>query len=161
MNRFRIPVSIATGFLALSCLSNAKAEPASNGLSEALRACIDESDDMLRLACYDREIADFSPTAASVPAIGPGEPASSEEKFGKAPERSKNELMELTATVVKVSKGANLKFIVWLDNGQVWQQKYSGKFRIQVGDQVTINKGKFGGYSLTRKGRRSSVTRVQ
>ena len=62
MNRFCIAVFVAAGFLTLFCLSDAKAEPASNDLPEALRACIDEPDDALRLACYDREIACRSST---------------------------------------------------------------------------------------------------
>ena len=168
MNRFCIPVSIAAGFLALSCLSDAKAEPASSDLSAALRVCIDESDDKLRLACYDREVAELSqpaaelsPTVADAPAPGPGEAAASEKKFGIPPKPDKNELMELTATVVKFSKGANIKVTVWLDNDQVWRQKYSAKFRMKVGDQVIIKKGSFGGYTLIRKGRQIAVTRVQ
>ena len=186
VNRSYIPVSIAAGFLALSCLPDAKAEPASNDLPEALRACIEESDDALRLACYDREIAELTPIEANVPAPGPGEAASSEdkqvapvlsasqapdvaqatersevEKFGTTPKYEKKGLMELTATVVEFSKGANSILTVSLDNGQVWRQKYSGKFRVQVGDQVTIKKGDFGGYTLIRKGRRITVRRVQ
>ena len=102
------------------------------------------------------------PVAASAPVADPVDTASSEEKFGVAPKREDNkELMELTATVVKVSFGANRIFTVRLDNDQIWRQEYMGTFHIKAGDVVTITKGSFGGYSLTRKGRRAKVTRVQ
>jgi hypothetical protein len=100
--------------------------------------------------------------AASAPAADPVDTASSEKKFGIiSKSEKKEEFMELTATVVKVSIGTNHIFTVRLDNDQVWRQKYSGTFHIKAGDVITIAKGGFGGYSLKRKGRRVSVNRVQ
>jgi len=162
MIRTCIPLSIFAGLLALSSLSVVKAESALTDLPEALQECINESDDTLRLACFDREMRKLSQTAISAPAADPVDKASSEEKFGVTPKREENEeLMKLTATVVKVSVGATRIFTIWLDNDQIWQQKYSGTFHIKAGDEVTIAKGSFGGYSLFRNGRKVSVNRVQ
>ena len=162
MIRTCIALSIFTGSLALSFLSVVKAESASTDLPEALQECVHESDDTLRLACFDREMGKLSQAGASEPAADPVDTASTEEKFGVAPKREDNkELMELTATVVKVSFGANRIFTVRLDNDQVWRQEYMGTFHIKAGDVVTITKGSFGGYSLMRNGRRAKVTRVQ
>ena len=162
MIRTCIPLSIFAGLLALSSLSVVKAESALSGLPEALQECVNESDDTLRLACFDREMGKLSETAESTPAAEPADTASSEEKFGIAPKREESkELMNLTATVVEVSFSTNRTFTIWLDNDQVWRQKYSGSFRIKAGDEVTIAKGGFGGYSLKRKGRQVSVNRVK
>ena len=162
MTRTCIPLSIFTGFLALSSLSTVKAEPVPTGLPEALQKCVNESDDTLRLACFDREMDTLSQAAASAPAPDPVDTASSEEQFGITPKREDNEeLVELTATVEKVTFGTNRIFTVWLDNDQVWRQEYMGTFRVKAGDVVIIRKGSFGGYSLKNKGRKTSVNRVR
>ena len=166
MIRTCIPLSILTGLLALSFLSVVKAESASTGLPKALQECVNESDDTLRLACFDREMGKLSQTAASSPvadalAADPVDTASSEEKFGIVPKVDKKELTELTATVVEVAVSSNRIFTVRLDNNQIWRQKYLGTFHIKAGDEVTITKGNFGGYSLKRKGRQVAVNRVK
>ena len=162
MIRTCIALSIFTGLLALSFLSVVKAESASTGLPEALQECVRESDDTLRLACFDREMGKLSQAGVGKTVADPVDTASSEKKFGITPERDeKEELMELTATVVKVAFGANRIFTVRLDNDQVWRQENMGTFHIKAGDVVTITKGSFGGYSLIRNGRRAKVTRVQ
>ena len=162
MIRICIPLSILTGLLALSFLSVVKAESASTDLPKALQECVNESDDTLRLACFDREMGKLSQAAASAPTADPVDTASSEEKFGIIPKSNKKEeLMKLTATVVKVAISANRIFTVKLDNDQIWRQKYIGTFHIKAGDEVTITKGNFGGYSLKRKGRQVSVNRVK
>jgi hypothetical protein len=162
MIRICIPLSILTGLLVLSSPSVAKAETASTGLPQALQECVNESDDTLRLACFDREMGKPGQTAASASVADPVDKASSEEKFGIIPKSDKKEeLTELTATVVKVVISANRIFTVRLDNDQIWRQKYIGTFRIKAGDEVTIIKGNFGGYSLKLKGRQVSVNRVK
>jgi hypothetical protein len=162
MIRSCIPLSILTGLLALSFQSVVKAESASTGLPKALQECVNESDDTLRLACFDREMGKPGQAAASAPVADPVDTASSEQKFGIIPKSEENkELMELTATVVKVATSASRIFTVKLDNDQIWRQKYIGIFHIKAGDVVTITKGNFGGYSLKRKGRQVSVDRVK
>ena len=91
MIRTCIPLSIFAGLLALSSLSVVKAESALTDLPEALQECINESDDTLRLACFDREMRKLSQTAISAPAADPVDKASSEEKFGVTPKREENE----------------------------------------------------------------------
>jgi len=161
MIRSCIPLSILTGLLALSFQSVVKAESASTGLPKALQECVNESDDTLRLACFDREMGKLSQATASAPVVDPVDTASSEEKFGIIPKSDKKELVEIRATVVKVAIGTNRIFTVLLDNDQIWRQKYIGTFHIKAGDVVAITKGNFGGYSLKRKGRQVAVNRVK
>jgi len=161
MIRICIPLSILTGLLALSSPSVVKAESASSGLPEALQECVNESDDTLRLACFDREMGKLSQTAASASEAEPVDTASQKEKFGIIKKSEKKELGEITATVVQVAVSTNRIFTIRLDNDQIWRQKDSGTFQIRSGDVVTITKGNFGGYRLKRKGRQVSVNRVK
>jgi hypothetical protein len=139
MIRICSPLSILTGLLALSSLSVAKAETASTGLPKALQECVNESDDTLRLTCSDREMGKISQAAVSAAAADPVDTAFSEQKFGIIPKSDrKEELTELTATVVKVAIGTSRIFTVKLDNDQIWRQKYIGTFHIKAGDVVTI-----------------------
>ena len=180
MIRTCIPLSVLAGLLALLPLSVVKAESSSSGLPKALQECVDESDDTLRLACFDREMGKLSqaaasapvaasapaavsePVPASAPVADPVDTASSEEQFGIMFKGEKEELTEITATVVKVAVSANRIFTVKLDNDQIWRQKYIGIFHIKAGDVVTIEKGSFGGgYSLRLQGRMVAVNRLK
>ena len=161
MTRMCIPLSILAGLLALSAPPVVKAESASSGLPEALRDCVNESDDMLRLACFDREMGKLNQAATGAREVDPVDTASSEEKFGIIEKSDKKELTEIQATVVKVATSSNRIFAVLLNNDQVWRQKYVGTFHIKAGDVVTITKGNFGGFNLERNGRQVAVVRVK
>ena len=48
--------------------------------------------------------------------------------------------------------------IILLDNGQIWEQKHRDtRFRLKVGDSVTISKGLISGYRLRSAGRNHSI----
>ncbi len=165
MNRFSVPFSIVAIVLACLGLPEAQAEQALDNVPENLRACVEEEDDTLRLACYDREVARL----ASMPAVAPSEAAAQpsrqtqEEEFGQPPlQLDKSEqLMEISATVTKLQKHSGI-VTVWLDNDQVWQQKYAAGFLVKEGDEVTIKKkSMLGGYRLGNRGRWIEVKRVK
>ncbi len=143
-------------------------------LPESLQACMAESDDMRRLACYDREMARLasSPAVAGAPAAAQAATAelSPEEKFGlseaqvlekqKSEEASKPE--SLTATLTSISQRPHGELVMTLDNGQVWLQKETVPFLVKVGDTVTIKPAAFGSFLMsTGSGRPIRVTRVQ
>ena len=134
------------------------AETTLESLPTSLRACLNEKDDSKRLECYDREVPRWG-------AIPPDEivQKQKEEDFGQPPLEAYSEetLYEITAKVTRVEKRSN-KATVWLDNDQVWQQKYSKSFLVKEGDDVRIVKGSvMGGHRMENRGRRIDVKRVK
>jgi hypothetical protein len=174
MHRIRSGVVAVAGICSvLGC-----ADAVSEALPQSVRACMGETDDARRLACFDRETARLidkpAPVAASAPATpaaaaasapaqqaaAPARPQemSDEEKFGyrgnlarKDVDRRKTEaegVEQLTAKVVEVSAAPHGEFVAKLDNGQVWQQKLIDRVRVRVGDEVTIRRASFGSFML-------------
>ena len=158
MNRNSICSCLAALVIAMAGQSAALADNTLESLPSSLKACLDEEDDALRLACYDREV----PRWGSIP---PDEIVAQqkEEEFGqpRLDAYDKEELSEITATVTKLRKSAG-KVTVWLDNDQVWQQKYSKSLLIKEGDEVVIErKSVMGGHKLIVRGRNIEVKRLK
>ena len=108
-----------------------------------LKACLVESDERARLACFDAAMAkletapsDFGGEALPRSDVGPQEPAI------------------LVARAAHLSVNAHQHFTVTLDNGQVWRQLDSdtGAARFREGDTVRIKRGFMDSYSLTAEG---------
>ena len=156
------------------------------GMVERLESCSAERDDALRLACYDREVAQLvttarkqaAPTDVSTNAKAPestpeNRPATAEDNFGvygsevarkRGAEESKagTELKRLTAAVTAISQRPRGELVVTLDNGQVWlQKKTQSYFPIRIGDEATITSGALGSFYLVVSGRSTQVTRIQ
>jgi len=65
---------------------------------------------------------------------------------------------EFSATVNDIAHRAYGEMIILLDNGQIWEQKHRDtRFRLKVGDSVTISKGLISGYRLRSAGRNHSI----
>jgi len=58
------------------------------------------------------------------------------------------EIDSITAAVTEYSFNAFGKFIVFLDNGQVWKETEADRANFHAGDSVTIERGAFGSYNL-------------
>lgn len=120
-----------------------------------------------------------APAAAAIPATiqdtANDEAAASPEAAGEAldnfgmtselarskPDRAPDdELREISAVVVKVSKRPRGELVVTLDNGQTWTEKDAEYgFRVKVGDTVVVKKTTMGGYRMVGRGRRASSVR--
>lgn len=87
-------------------------------------------------------------------------PASSptEDDFGRnrGPE-------EITAVVAEIRERPYGELVIRLDNGQIWEQKHlDQRFRLRVGETVTIKRGAVSGYRLSGSSNRSiQVTRLR
>jgi len=153
----------------------AQAALADETIEDRLRACANETDDAARLACFDKAAkADVPPAPVAVEAAprAPAEPAAAEAvpsaapdpvaEFGKEADRE-DEIREISAKVVEVSKRTRGEYVVTLDNGQVWTEKNAEPYlRIKVGDTVRIKRIKMGGYRLVGRGNRATaVIRVE
>lgn len=158
------------------CALTAHAQTAADALPPQLLACADEVDVMRRLSCYDREMAALIGTPATQVAQAPAVPAESDtpspepdpvprvpEPMPAPPDPEPEDFglenkgpREITARVTDIRTRPYGEMIIQLDNGQVWEQKHRDqRFRLEVGDEVTITKGLISGYRLSGAGNNS------
>lgn len=159
-------------------------------LPPSVAACAAEKDSLARLVCFDREVAKYTQSSASVapaptPPVRVSPPAATVaptpppvasqpgDDFGVAgqlarkrkaeKEETGEAIKELHASVSKLTNKPYGEFVVTLDNGQVWQQNEAkSTFLIKEGETVIIRPAKFGSYMLTTgSGATTRVHRIQ
>src|SRR5688572_29848066 len=120
------------------------------------RQCAAIQDSLQRLVCYDRV---SPPTAGADTGTPAADQASSDTaRFGAeglkrsdAEREADSPPRSIAATVREVRETRPNVYRVTLDNGQIWQQMdMDSTFSIAVGDTVRIDRGRLGGYQLTR-----------
>lgn len=120
-------------------------------LTPALRACERMTDSTKRLSCYDAEMRRIEASARS------GAPSASTQAPAAEPPPSSR----ISAQVTAVSRQGSGRYLVSLDNGQVWLQTQDDLgFDPQAGDPVTIKRGALGSYWMTSKHSVVSVRRL-
>lgn len=162
--------------IALACIALVLGPPPFAGpqsLEEALRACEAESNDMRRLACYDRSVAPWvkAPAAtapAAPPAAGAPPAAAAASDFGTRngpldARRYAREPKQVTAAVSGVEQRQSGLLVITLDNGQTWIQNQAAEyFPLKVGDTVEIRSAALGSYLLFAPSKRATrVTRIR
>jgi hypothetical protein len=157
---------------------------------ESLLTCrkIDAADE--RLACYDRVVdrtREALTAEAPVPTPRPSSSGSSpatalggedadaalrERLFGRPAGESEETLRRtygvdapggITSKAAAVSRTADRRLELTLENGQVWRQAEGSFFSVRVGDSIAIESGALGAYYLrcNGKGRTVRVKRVR
>jgi hypothetical protein len=153
---------------------------------ESLLSCrkIDGADE--RLACYDRVVdrtrEALTAQAASAPSSGSAsrtpvgledaDAALRERLFGRPAGDSERTLREtygvdapggIASKAAAVSRTADRRLELTLENGQVWRQAEGSFFSVRVGDSIVIESGALGAYYLqcNGKGRTVRVKRVR
>jgi hypothetical protein len=139
-------------------------------LAESLRSCVKISNDIERLACFDREVA--RTTVASAPKEAAALPLTAEQKIGLSNARVQQlesnssappTPTELHAHIVSASSSAGGLQSFVLDNAQVWRQTViKSDFLVHQGDAVTISTGALGSFWLSTDAHHSTrVKRVR
>jgi hypothetical protein len=146
---------------------------------DTLTECTSVSDDGQRLTCFDQEMtrlitapaSENAPVVQSSTTVDSTSEAEVVDEFGmtaelasKDPEKEADEsLKELTAVVVALRKRPHGEQVVTLENGQVWTQSHAeAGLLIREGDTVTIQRGLFGSYRITGRGKKSfAVERIE
>ena len=174
-------------FAAGTGLPMATVQADADSLPPRILACANEDDVMVRLACYDREVAALvalppmpvaPPKSADTPSVAPAKgravaqadaptaavpvpPATKPAAVEKAGFGYDRKFEGVTALVIEIRKHPYGELIIRLDNGQVWEQNHvDRRFKLRVGETVTIKKGTFSGYRLSGSSNRSiQVTR--
>ena len=132
---------------------------------EVQHPCAHVRDDTDRLACYDQA---FGKPQASAAATSPAP----SEQFGFTEKEVARNTGQSTASVAPDSVKAAIKsldrrrdgkFVVTLDNTQVWaQSEFNSQADVQVGDAITVRRGALGSYLLvTKAGIGTRVKRVK
>ena len=120
----------------------------------AQHPCASVRDDGDRLACYDA-------------AFGKPATAKSPDQFGLPTEKpspsTPAEPATITAAVTKLDRLHDGKFVVTLDNSQVWSQsEINSQADVRVGDSITVRRGALKSYLLvTKAGIATRVKRVK
>jgi hypothetical protein len=125
------------------------------GVSDSMRACVQEQNDSRRLACYDREMA------------------RAEKSYGLTDEQKRKleqpkagidaKPQTLSSKVLAVTLRADGRNVITLENGQIWVQGEAFEHTaIHAGDAVTIKPGLLGSLYMFLPSRlRTRVTREQ
>jgi len=132
---------------------------------EVQHPCAHVRDDTDRLACYDQA---FGKPPASAAATSPAP----SEQFGFTEKEVARNTGQSTASIAPDSVKAAIKsldrrrdgkFVVTLDNTQVWaQSEFNSQADVQVGDAITVRRGALGSYLLvTKAGIGTRVKRVK
>lgn len=167
---------VCAGLAALAALPAAPA-------AETSHPCAQVRDDTDRLACYDAAFGKPArpatatsagdsprPPAATPPSAPPAAGRPTAAPTAAKPERAvaKSDApvqttATFTAAVTAFSRLNNGRFVVTLENGQVWQQiEPDAVAEVAVGDKVTLRPAMLGSWMLvTRAGVKTRVTRVK
>jgi hypothetical protein len=162
-------MKISLSALVLFC----SATMAADATLEAARRCVQVTDSLQRLVCFDRAFAaapTAMPAAAAAPASTPVVPVvpavvpslGDESLKKRVRDDAANEPTSLTAKVAGLRETRPNIFRITLDNGQVWQQMdMESRFFLEVGDPVQVERGMMGGYRMAKTGKnRSAWARV-
>lgn len=124
--------------------------------------CVELSNDVERLACYDARHVNSGPDHASPRGSGEGKrmwapgadtPATSRSLFH--PE----EPVAFQSSIAAIKAEPQTKMVFRLANGQIWLQSSPRRLRFSVGDVVTIKSGMVGGYMM--RNQHQTVARVR
>jgi hypothetical protein len=174
---FRIAALTTLGVLTV--FSGAVYADPREDMLEAMGKCAAVADDKARLGCYDAVAPRLRDVLNTPSATLAGPPTKEEEKswfgfdfgnlFGGAsgpqttpqqfgaptppPDLASSQLDSITAKVTNVSFTLDAKFIVFLDNGQIWQQIQGetgvARFNRPVdSNTVTVTRGILGSFNL-------------
>ncbi|MBE8167283.1 MAG: hypothetical protein HAW66_02785 [Shewanella sp.] len=131
------------------------------GVEQKLQQCTKINDKSARLICYDnlaaRPIASVNSVSQS-DNFGQTTPKIDVQKahFGQTkPKKDAIERVELTVTKIKKHPYGNL--IITFENGQVWKQSSTERYRLKVGNKVFIKKGALGSFILGIADRNTTI----
>ncbi|QYK12500.1 hypothetical protein K0I63_17455 [Shewanella rhizosphaerae] len=163
----RLSFAAPTSWIALSTLLFSL--NASAGIEQQLSQCAAKQDKLDRLICYDNLAAKVgnqsqasshvapvskpAPTPQPKPApqaaaVVASTPAAPEASFGKVYKEEKAEVDKIVMTVKTVKKNQHGVLTISFDNGQVWKQNDTNRFKLKAGETVFIEKGALGSFLL-------------
>jgi hypothetical protein len=125
---------------------------------DSVRQCMKQSDDAKRLACYDSAVGRTKPGQNDD--LGVTNQLLHEKQRAAGISAPSPKDLSLSAEVQTVVRVAHGKFVVTLDNGQVWAQQEELDFPLVAGDRITIRRGMLGALYFAKTGH-NLTTRVR
>ena len=130
--------------------------------------------DVERLTCFDEWVRAMQTQPDSVDdsvAVGVEEAAPAadiapktetdsldvEDEFGLPPVVQAEDLDKIESTIVSLDDSRQERLLITLSNEQVWRQTRGTTLRLDVGDNVAIERKLFGAFSLTKDGSSRSM----
>jgi hypothetical protein len=128
------------------------------GAEDPKHPCAQVRDNADRLACYDQAFGKPANSVAA-PAVKFGLPAK------EVPQHSGENAAQasVSAVISSLIRQHDGKFVVTLDNAQVWSQtELNSQADVEAGDTITVRRGALGSYLLvTKAGIGTRVKRVK
>jgi hypothetical protein len=145
--------------------------PAFASTDTQLAKCAAVSDKLDRLICYDNLAATSSSVSASASiAVAPAAVATNQnetfglkkaavkkEDFGLIKKADVEEIEQLYFTVAELDKDAYGSLTITLNNGQVWKQSGSQRFKLKTGQKIFIERAALGSFLLGSDDRNSTI----
>lgn len=119
---------------------------ATDKLTTKINHCSQQSDTRLRLACYDDIAKNLIPEEIVM-----------ENNFGKTPKAATNNLDKLYMQVVTTNKDPYGAQLITFDNGQVWKQTDSRRYKIKLDAKTFIKRGALGAFMLGQDDRNATI----
>lgn len=160
-------ITFTAGLLSLNTFANNHSE-----LTKDLSLCMELANDNQRLVCFDK-LAKLhaSPTKTL---NSQNDVASQQEililaeakKAKEIADFSKEDLKKtgkdkgpdsITATISKLTKLIRGQWVIYLENGQKWQQQDSNTIKLKVGTNIRLKKGTMGAVYLYKEGSHRSI----
>ena len=124
--------------------------------------CASVRDDTKRLACYDEA---FGKPAEPVTVAPKAQFGFTEKEVARNTGQTAESAApsSVTATITSLARLHDGKFVVTLDNAQVWSQsEFNSQADVGIGDTITVRRGALGSYLLvTKAGIGTRVRRVK
>ncbi|RYV00897.1 hypothetical protein SOPP22_19080 [Shewanella sp. OPT22] len=140
------------------------------GVEQDIQKCATISDKLDRLICYDNLAKGVSPKVSSPEAnfgkVSSATETSSSDQFetrGQTTETfgitkpTGKQLERVELTVAKVAKSPHGKLTITFENGQVWKQSETKRFKLKSGQKAYIKRGALGSFILGTPERNSSI----
>lgn len=137
----------------------ARAQDAGSSVTVDVGECVNLQSPEERFACYERQVG--AARTAPPPAPPPGAPESASAAEGRpepagdpvdateSPDKTA-ESQEFVATITALRQTVPNRYVITLDNGQVWRQTYTEWYPLRPGLEVTLRPSRWGGtFSLT------------
>ncbi|WP_159816810.1 hypothetical protein [Colwellia sp. 20A7] len=145
--------------ISTNALANQKSD-----LTDGLSHCMQVSNDQQRLKCFDLLSNKYITPLSSVPesqvkeVVSKVEPIKQEEAkriddFAKETlKKPEKDIEGITGTISNLKKLIRGQWVIYLENGQKWQQTDTTSLKLLVGDRINLEKGSFGSVYLSKDG---------
>ena len=149
-----------------------------SSIEQQLIKCSQITKASMRLSCFDTITSAINVTALNVnkalneqvvnrpmtakpeivaPVVTQPAPAKQQDIFGFEAKVAQRSPEKIVATISSLRKNPYGHYIISLKNGQVWQQKDSGLFRLAENDIIFIKKGALGSFLLGKEGKNKKI----